>query len=189
MRLHALLGVAAVLLASRTAAADEPEPEPDAPREHVAREWYGWQTLASDGLSFTMMGLGVGSLAHEVGSSQSDDRHTTSAFLMVTGATGYLLGAPTVHALHGHWGKAGASLALRGGPIALGSMVALAGRGREAGGAAAGAIMFFGVIAAVIVDSAVVANEDAPPPPPAVSFAPTYDPKSRTGGVTLAASF
>lgn len=183
-RLLGLLGLV-VLFASRSAAAQEHEAdEPKA--EARERQWYGWQTLATDGVSFTMMGLGFGSLIHETTWSHSSDNHATSGLLMATGAAGYLFGAPTVHALHGHWGKAGASLALRGGPIALGSGIIATGGDRAS--AVGGGVIFLGVLAALIVDSAVVANEDVVPAPRA-ALAPTYDPRSRAGGVSLAAEF
>lgn len=183
-RLLGLLGLV-VLFASRSAAAQEHEAdEPKA--EERERHWYGWQTLATDGVSFTMMGLGVGSIIHETTSYRSTDNHTTSGFLIATGAAGYLFAAPTVHALHGHWGKAGASLALRGGPLVLGTGIIAAG-GNKAG-ALGGGVIFLGVLAALIVDSAVVANEDVVPAP-RTAIAPTYDPKSRAGGLSFAAEF
>jgi opacity protein-like surface antigen len=188
-RLLALLTLA-ILFASRTAAADEneaDEPKGPAPK----REWYGWQTLATDGVSFTMMGLGLGSIIHEGSSSRTGDNHATSGLLLGTGFGGYLLGAPAVHAAHGHWGKAGGSFAMRSGPIALCAVVAAGSQGSSSAGGACAVVLFFGVIATVAVDSAVIAREDVVPPPPSpqVSLAPSYDPKTRTGSVSFAAEF
>src|SRR5689334_1483418 len=102
-----LLGLV-VLLASSNASAEErsddgPEPE---------RSWYGYQTLAADGLAITMTGLGVQSAIHESTRSGRSSSHTTSQMLLVGGSLTYLFAAPTVHALHGHWGKAGGSFGL-----------------------------------------------------------------------------
>lgn len=191
-----LLGLLAlvILLASRTASADENENENEADEPKgpaPKREWYGWQTLATDGVSFTMMGLGLGSAIHEGSSSRTGDNHATSALLLGTGFAGYLFAAPTVHAAHGHWGKAAGSFGMRSGPLAVCAALAVAGSNGDSAGAACGIIVFFGVIAAVAVDSAVLAREDVVPPPPApqVSLAPSYDPKSQTGSVSFAATF
>ncbi len=195
-----LLGLLALVIvfASRTASADDNDndagndagnDEPKGPPPK--REWYGWQTLASDGVSFTMMGLGLGSLVRETSSSRTGDNHLTSGLLLGTGFGGYLFGAPAVHAAHGHWGKAGGSFGMRSGPIALCTAMAAASRNGSSASAACGVILFFGVIATVAVDSAVIAREDVVPPPPAtqVGLAPSYDPKTQTGSVSLAATF
>ncbi len=195
-RLLGLLSLVVVLFASRTAAADEPEADEPKPA-NVTREWYGWQTLATDGVSFAAMGMGFGSFIHEMNSNRTGDNHATSILLTGAGFGGYIFGAPTVHAAHGHWGKAGASFGMRTGPLALCGVIAAASAGQNSNShAAAGAcavLLFFGTIATVAVDSAIIAREDVVPPPPStsaqVSLAPSYDPKTHTGSVSFAAQF
>ena len=194
-RLLGLLALVVALFASRNAAADEPAADEPKPAD-VKREWYGWQTLATDGVSFAAMGMGFGSFVHEMTSSRTGDNHATSILLTGAGFGGYIFGAPAVHAAHGHWGKAGASFGMRTGPLALCGVIAVASSGQRGNdsNAAAGAcavLLFFGTIATVAVDSAVIAREDVvPPPPPAqVSLAPSYDPKTKAGSVSFVAQF
>lgn len=189
-RVLGLLGLV-VLFASSTAAAQEVETA----EEPVATErtWYGYQTLAADGIAVVMTGLGVKSLGHEGFGSQAS--HTTSEFLLVTGGLTYLFAAPTIHALHGHWGKAGASLGLRTAPIALCAAIVGAGstgatnHGREKASVVGGAVLFLGIVAAMVIDSSVVANESTPIAEPKASLTPTYDPKTETAGLSFAATF
>jgi hypothetical protein len=76
--------------------------------------WYGWQTLSTDAAALAL-GLGLGQVNPKVGG--------------YTVLGGYLLGGPTVHILHGQYGRAGISLGLRAvlpltlglGGLALGS--------------------------------------------------------------------
>jgi hypothetical protein len=171
-----LLGLV-VLLCASTASAEE--------REAPERSWYGYQTLSADGLAITMTGLGVKAAIHE-GGFDDGSSHTTSKFLLIGGAMGYLFASPTIHALHGHWGKAGASLGLRTAPIALGA--GIFAMGGESGQSVGASVLIVGILTALVVDSALVANENVPPPPK-VSLAPTFDPKSGAAGVAFAATF
>lgn len=67
-------------------------------REENSSSWYGWQTLAVDAAVLT---VGAVAIAEE-------------EFSVVAGAFGgYVLGGPIVHATHGRWGIAAASLPMR----------------------------------------------------------------------------
>jgi hypothetical protein len=68
------------------------------------RRWYGWQTLAMDGAA-----LGLGALAL----GTYDGRGTGGALLGSAAISYYALGAPALHLLRDHPGKAVASLSLR----------------------------------------------------------------------------
>lgn len=77
-----------------------------AARPERQRAYYGWQLLGTD----------IASLL--VGQAISD-----SGTGALTGMTGYALGAPIIHAIHGNYGTAFASLGLRLGlPVAGGFM-------------------------------------------------------------------
>jgi hypothetical protein len=115
------LAAAAVFTATASAHADPALPSgSDAPLTPLApngaeRQWYGWQTLLIDGVS-------LGSMPLEVGSSSFASTPTAS-YLFVGSMSGYLLGPPLVHALHGSWARAATDLALRAGAVALGGLV------------------------------------------------------------------
>jgi hypothetical protein len=67
------------------------------------RTWYGWQTLALDGIAIAATTAGV---VEERGA------------LAGAGIAGYFFGAPVVHFAHGNWGRGFGSLGLRvGGPL------------------------------------------------------------------------
>ncbi|HKY36721.1 MAG TPA: hypothetical protein VJN18_12315 [Polyangiaceae bacterium] len=70
----------------------------------TSRRWYGWQTLSLDVASLTIGAIGVKDMG-EPGS--------TSILMGSIGITGYTLGAPFVHWVHGQPGKAASSLGLR----------------------------------------------------------------------------
>ncbi|HEY8087124.1 MAG TPA: hypothetical protein VIF09_04750 [Polyangiaceae bacterium] len=201
----ASLFAASVLLAASVSRADDAAPAPartDAPAP--ASTWYGYQTLATDGValallipaatsgvSATQQGFGVGSLVM------------------------YGVAAPIVHFSHGHVGKGFLDLALRAGiPIAtgfIGGAIAVAepapGCGTPSGCEPFGGAMqelagiglgvMIGVATAVTIDATVIAREPAqqdaavdrpepPPPPPrptTATIAPTFDlAPERTGG-------
>lgn len=182
-RLLGVLGLV-VLFASTTASAQE-RADDGAKEEEPSRSWYGYQTLATDGIALTMGGLGLQAALAEGLNDNKATSHATSRLLLVGGGLTYLFAAPTVHALHGHWGKAGGSFALRGAPVALGATLAAGGDGMAGLGAG---VIVVGMLAAMVIDSAVIANESTPPPPK-VSVAPTFDPKNRAPGVAFAATF
>src|SRR5262249_2934640 len=78
----------------------------------TATSWYGYHNLAVDG----------GPMGREVAVGRARDGGGGSDGVGIW-LTGYLPGGPIVHAAHGRWGTAGASLLLRGtAPIILGLM-------------------------------------------------------------------
>jgi hypothetical protein len=118
MRARAFLGGAAavLVLVSTTSAAraDDDGAPPDAtpattataPAAHSETRWYGWQTLAVD----------AGSIAVGFAASSATGRGDVGAF---TALTGYALGSPIVHAVHGRTDAALGDVALRlGAPLA-----------------------------------------------------------------------
>ena len=80
------------LLSPRLALADGPSPA------RTEKHWYGWQTLAGDGVALATIIAGV---------SRGD--RTISEIGLGT----YLFAAPLVHAAHGHVGRGFASLGIR----------------------------------------------------------------------------
>jgi hypothetical protein len=113
------------------------------------RRWYGWQTLLADGA--------IGLIA--IAMAESDAEDAALAFAGV----GFTLSGPIVHLAHGHPGKTVASLALRGGAVAL--IAAGAGTCDLRGGCGMLVFGVLGVPAAIVVDAAVIAREDAFPEP------------------------
>lgn len=188
-----LLGLV-VLFASSTASAQERPEAEVANGERPERTWYGYQTLAADGVAVVMTSLGLESAIHDATSGHRSSSEATTALLVVGGGMTYLFAAPTIHALHGHWGKAGGSLGLRAAPFALCAAILGAGSssstnaGREKADAVGGAALFLGIIAAMAIDSSVIANETVAPTP-TTALAPTFDPKTKAAGLSFAATF
>jgi hypothetical protein len=80
-------------------------PGASAPASSPERRWYGWQTLACDGLALLTMSP-----------SLVVDSTAPAAIGYVT----FLLAAPVVHAAHGRWGRAFGSAGIRLGlPLVL----------------------------------------------------------------------
>lgn len=137
--------------------------------DETPSRWYGWQTLAADGMS---LALTVGAIAL----AGSGGEEPSSA--LGWGALGtYVLGAPILHFVHENPGRGFASLGMRVvGPIALGVIGAAAedcaNHGGEfcgVGGAVVGATM--GIVAAITIDAAVFAYDD---PPEGAALAPRF---------------
>jgi hypothetical protein len=188
--------VAVSILASSTASrADETAPPPE-PRAASTTSWYGYQTLATDGVA----------LALALSTIPTKNGATTQGF-GVGALTMYGVGAPIVHFSHGHVGKGFLDLGLRIGiPIAFGfigaelatatvkcspDLFSIGGPSPAMGGCPAGsepgagfaplALAAFGALVgagtASILDAAVLAREpaaiasmnddSAAPPPPA----------------------
>jgi hypothetical protein len=128
----------------------------------VERRWYGWQTLVSDAISVVLLAAAVDSGGDEDG---------VQGGLAGIGILGYAVGAPLVHAGHGHAGKALGSVSLRiVAPIA-GAFVGFGmadcdGYDQESycGLDAAAEGFLLGALAAVVIDAGVIANEDVRPP-------------------------
>jgi hypothetical protein len=134
------------------------------PRE--VTNWYGWQTLTTDGAAFT--------LAVAVAAVNEGGKPVVGVTALAT----YLAGGPIVHAAHGNWGRAFGSLGLRlGAPIAgafLGAALEDCRGGDFCGfsGAAVGLVVGMGT--AIVLDAAVLAREK-------VIEEPTLQPVVTTG--------
>ncbi len=159
-------------------------------------EWYGWQTLTVDGASTALVLAGVG-----VGAGANG---TAGAALSLAGVTGFAVGAPIVHAVHGQWGIAAADLGLRAGAVALGAFVGHeVGRATSSGcssnsvplgclgssldGLAIGATA--GAVIASVLDAALLSQDKPVPqetPAPSFSWTPSVSmvKGGGTGGVT-----
>ena len=78
------------------------------PPPRPKRTWYGWQTLASDGLAITLL------YAAAQSSHGGDGRGLAYGSLLI-----YNIGAPTIHFGHGNYLLGGLSLAVRSLPTML----------------------------------------------------------------------
>jgi hypothetical protein len=189
------LSVAAVtVLAPRTAQADESSSSSaERPSVDEGSTWYGYQTLATDGVAVAM---GLGSAAS--GPSRSATVFGTGAVLT------YGLGGPIVHFAHGEIGRGFGDLGIRvGAPVVLGLAGALLGgltapSSSEPGksfangyvGVAEGAEigLLAGAVTASAIDAILLAHDDArapaPSTPPAARMAPgvSVARESRGGG-------
>ncbi len=116
--------------------------------------WYGWQTLLSDGAALALFGAA----ASDGGSG------------VATASVGmYALGGPSVHAVHGTFGKAAARLGVRLGFPRVGAAVLSAGKD---GWDAVGGIVIgggIGILAAIALDAAWLARERVQVQEPAVT--------------------
>ena len=171
-------------------AAPEVASEPTASVPPPATRWYGWQTLLAD----------FGALALTIRLGASVDEHNDAAVVgaVVASVGAFALGGPIVHAAHGHWEKAGGSLALRGGLMLLGGLVGW-GIGADAcsqyfydhegcalGYAVVGLVA--GTAASIIVDASLLGREPVPTSAPSQTqfvFAPTRS----GGGLSLIGHF
>jgi len=166
--------------AGQAAPTPEPWPQaapPAAPPAPTVERWYGWQTLLAD--------TGVLTLAIGLGGHVDERNDVAVIGAVVAGLSAFALSGPVVHAAHGHWGKAGGSLALRGGLLLLGGGLGFAAgqdscaqyaydhEGCGVGYGAAGLVI--GGLLAIIADSAILARDQVPVPArsePAVAFTP-----------------
>jgi hypothetical protein len=125
----------------------------DAASDEPDRRWYGWQTLTVDAAAIT---LGIALTA------ESDTAAVGASMLI----GGYLFGGPIVHAGHGAWGKAAASLGTRVGAPFVGAILAVAVTDCDdwcdLGYAAVGGLL--GAGGAIALDAAAYAYEPAPEP-------------------------
>jgi hypothetical protein len=108
---------ATILLGSTAALADDASAPPDAPRAETST-WYGYQTLATDGVALALLVPALTS-----GSSATQQGFGMGAGLM------FGVGAPLVHFSHGQVGKGFADLGVRvGATLGFGALGALIGR-------------------------------------------------------------
>jgi hypothetical protein len=148
--------------------------------DHPAGEWYGYQAGLADAGAVVLMEAGLANLRICLFADSTCDNRTADR-LGLSALALYGFGAPLVHALHGEWGHAGASVALRAAPVGL--ALVLAPRAPAAAGLAA----FGGMVAAVIIDDAVLARTH--PHPSQLALAPAWDPATRSRLLVLARRF
>jgi hypothetical protein len=162
------------LLLARTAAAQESgaapvvpppavEPTPPAAPSSSGSQWYGWQTLASDGA--TLLSTIALANVHSLNSNGN------SAIVLTNLGVGFGLGAPLVHFAHGRPLTALADIAMRVGGVVVGALVGAAAMGsngdsREDDMGAVVGLLLGGVVgssAAVVVDATVLSWEKRGP--------------------------
>jgi hypothetical protein len=139
------------------------------------RNWYGWQTLSTDGAAFSLLVLG-GSL---ISNDNTESGVVVTDSFVILSAASYVFGAPIVHAAHQNWGTAAASLGLRVGlpltGILIGSAADRCGANNDSelcGAVGPGFGALLGISAAIAIDAAALAYEQAP----LVSAATTLQP-------------
>jgi hypothetical protein len=96
----------------------------------------------------------------------------------------YGLGAPLIHAAHGHWDKAGLSLGMRAFPV-----VALTSLLTSPENDVAPALFVGSFFTVVALDSALLANEQVEAEEPRLTLAPKYDPHARAGALVVNGAF
>jgi hypothetical protein len=156
------------LLLAATAARAQSEPAPISS--------YRWQAVTADAVAMSAAIAGF-SLEGKDGSLN----YVPSNTMMGLGIVGYYLGAPTVHAAHRHFGRAGVSLALRVGlPLvggAIGARMATCSPSEWLCGLEEfGAGFAVGAAAAVVVDNVLLFSlptSDAEPERTASAARPT----------------
>jgi hypothetical protein len=135
-------------------------------------------------------------LAFGVGGAESSESVAT------IGALGFLLGGPTVHAVHGRYGTALGSLGLRGALPALGFALGYTVAAPcESSGSITSSCFFYGIIgmlggavSASAIDASLLSWESRPIERSAsgrasLSASPTFDARTKTGGITLTGRF
>lgn len=152
-------------------------------KRHFKERWYGWQTLALDGLALTAL---VATPSQYV----DDESAGTGLFYAAIGT--FVLGGPIVHAAHGNWGRAAGSAALRLGAILLTGLAIEASKCPYEHCDATeqivvGGLVGFALIPPVIaVDSAVLARETVEVKP---MFVPTASLTKDGGWVGMTGRF
>jgi hypothetical protein len=215
MRVFLLAGLAAVSVlfarpvlaeSHRDVSLDEggrvepPSPAPESPDKKdapPAEHWYGWQTLLVDA-SVVVVAFGLSA-------ATSDRAPWVGASLPAVAVGGFLLGGPVVHAAHGRWNTAAASLAVRAGLPVGGALVGAGiasvtcGSSCRFGGGDGGDVPYallgaafggvIGVIAAPFVDAGGFAYEPDPTASAHVFVAPTVAWAPGAASVGLAGQF
>lgn len=183
------------LLMTSSAFAGDPEGPPEAP-PRADTSWYGYQPLVADGVAVGVATAGAVQALTEsycFTSSCVDSprrEHTASEALLGMAAATFLFASPTIHATHGHWGKAAASLGLRALPIAIAVPLMSDPRPHDRTWGLGVAVLLSGGLAAMIVDDAVLAREPVTKPPSRIlSLAPTFDTANKGGGVSAVGTF
>jgi hypothetical protein len=170
------------------AIAADPERPPRPPDRPKPTRWYGYQGALLDVAS---VGLLVGAAATwklclgglfdgNASSSSSSCDNGTSYALATASLAFYGLGAPVVHAAHGHWDKAGLSLGLRAAPMLL--WLPFSANGRDA--ASIAGMFAIGALFVMIIDCVGLGREEIEPASSGLRVSAAID--SRThGGVLL----
>lgn len=157
--------VVVVVFVARTLPAAEPPSVSTTESTAQRREWYGWQTALAD-----VAALALGATVIGISGNRSGGSDVGSVVGVLT-VSSFALGAPAVHAAHGQWEKAGASLGLRLGAPAAGALggflVGSASCPHDESDVPCSAIggglgLFIGAATAIIVDSAVIAYGPEP---------------------------
>jgi hypothetical protein len=174
------LALALATLVARSSKADEDDYTPtprtsvsEAPRSapdpvavpiqvETRRNWYGWQTLSTDGAAFSLLVLG-GSL---ISNDNTDSGVVVTDSFVILSAASYALGGPIVHAAHQNWGTAAASLGLRVGlpltGILIGSAADRCGANNDSdvcGAVGPGIGALLGIGAAIAIDATTLAYD------------------------------
>jgi hypothetical protein len=128
-------------------------------------QWYGWQTLSTDGAALGVLTLG-GAL---VDNDNSESGRAVIGSFVGLGAGAYVFGGPIVHAAHQNWGAAAASLGLRVGlplmGILIGSAVDSCGANNDSdlcGAVGPGFGLLLGISAAIAIDAGALGYEQVP---------------------------
>lgn len=184
-----LLAVGAFSREARADASPLPElgPAVQHPRANEAPSsdaWYGYQIVIADFFATGLLATGFASLRRPCLIGRGCDNDASALFVVMGGAL-YTVGGPALHASGSHWAKAGTSLALRVAPVASG--MALSHAVDTAG--VAPLLVVGGMVTAMAVDSTVLGYESVASDTPQVTFAPAYDPKSRSGALVVATTF
>jgi hypothetical protein len=167
----------AVVLAPIEARADESNEQP-------ATSWYGWQTLIIDLGSHA---AATGAIVASGGDLGGGKPSTTQYAIAFSWLGAYVLGAPIVHAAHGHWDRAGISIAMRaGGWLVLGFAGAGVGgmidRSDGVGtGAAIGVLA--GIVTPIVLDATILSKEKTATKPRDATFTPTAGVTPSGGGL------
>ena len=164
----------------------------DAPSAPETR-WYGYEPALTDGTALGLMYLAVTNfhlcLSFDNQPPPSSCNNDTFDGLAAAGVTTYLLAPPVIHALHGHWDKAGLSLGMRAAPLLL--AWGWSARAESAGGSAStvAPLIIGGMFAAAIIDDAWLSREPVPPRRAAWYAAPSFDMKDRAASLVVAGAF
>jgi len=159
-----------------------------APSDAPMQRWYGYEIVISDFFGASLLATGM--LSYRPCSFTLTDNcnmnsSLVSATFVISGATLYAFGGPSLHAGHSQWGKAGASLALRLLPVAAGNV---ASDSIDTEGVVP-LLVVGGMASAMVVDSAVLGYETVAAEPSKLTLAPTYDPKSRSAALVMGGTF
>lgn len=150
------------------------------PAETESR-WYGWQTLAVAAPSITVTAIAT----------------AENSGIAFAGLGAFVLGGPVVHASHGNFGRAGASLGMNVAlPLLFGALLPKpctdtgeAGPGRKDCKLDTQRVLPIGVFVgagiATLVDAVFLAKEDVPRAEPRASFRMTPSIATLPGGISL----